>query len=233
MPVLFVIMLSHAPMAIATNSKDVVTLFSHGGSQFANIDSERNLTGPAIDAFKCTLTAMNHPYKIEYAPLSRARSLIIEANNSIWFPSVISKDTAKHRLPRMAPPIGTDTVTWFSLKTSNLDIASDHAKKTAKVATFQNSIFYKRLKNRGYQHVEQISNDRRMVSMLLQGEIDAFFSLSYKGDLSPATQKIVAERIKEGPGEPVSITFVVGRMLGAKDPAFVKNFHTNMKQCIP
>ena len=213
----------------AAHQADIITLFTHGETVLMNNTASGKFEGPAMTLFTCAMDKMGRPFRIIQAPLSRARTILNEFDDAVWFPSAFRGDT--ERLSRTAGPAGALGIYWYMLKSNAQDPESNAFKASAKVTAFKGSALVDRLHKDGYNFTEGSADKNRLVYLLLSKQIDALLAVDFRKQLTNDTRLKLASNIKMTLRESIPVSFQIAKPFAKKDPSFVEKMRAAIKGC--
>jgi len=216
--------------AAIDNPGNKIVLFTHGDTPLLLPDKSGTLKGPALDVFKCAMMQLQYPFTVQKAPLSRARRIISELNNAVWFPSALRGDA--DRMARSIGPTGTIDIYWYQSKTNPLDPNSDMFKQSATVTTYKGSAMEHQLRSEGYRFTEGSADRNRLVYMLLNGQVDAFAAVDFRDQISNEMRQKLSENADIMLKEKIPAAFLVSDRLFKSQPEFTSKFRAAFQDCL-
>jgi len=228
--VAFAVLPFAAPASAAQDTAPEVRLFTHGDTPLLLPDSEGVLKGPAMDLFQCSMNRMQRAFSVTQAPLSRARRILSDMDNAIWFP--IAHRGGPERMARAIGPAGTLDIYWYKSRKSTLNPNSDTFKRSATVTTYKGSAMADQLRREGYNFIEGSADRNRLVFMLLNGQVDAFAAIDFRGQLPADMLQKLSAQAEISIKNKIPAAFQISDKFHTSDPAFAGAFRTAFGHCL-
>lgn len=218
-----------AAKALRHDSPTTIHFFTHGDTRFAQFDENRNVTGKIADLLACASGPTGLTFEFEFAPLSRATSMLNTQDHMMWFPSGPNDNPEQQR--RMVGPLGVVDILWYQRKSDAMDVTSDAFMQQAKVSAYKGSIFEDILRRDGYNFVEGSADHNRIMYTLLTGEVDAVLAVDFRFKLPDETQQMMASRVQTTLRSQVPVFLTLSRHLANEHPALADDLMRELNTC--
>lgn len=204
-------------------------VFTHRDTFFAQFPEEKAAKGIVPDLIGCAADAMGFTYEFVIAPLSRSQNIIAEKKHALWFPARHRGD--KERMKRLIGPIGQLKSYWYQLKSNLLDPRSEEFKVRSQVTAYSKSSFENELREQGYNWVEGSADYKRLIYMLMSGQVDALSAADFHLSVDPDTWGVFEKRTRRTAVESVPISLQVSRYMRINEPQFVERLNNRIHAC--
>ncbi len=206
-----------------------LVVYTHGDTQFARFKNDGMVVGKAPEILNCATRSLGIDYSFEFAPLSRARSLLETHENAVWFPSGPSKREADKK--RLIGPMGEASFLWYQMKSSPFHIGTEDFRTKAKVTAYQGSRFEEILREEGHNFIPGSADHNRLIYMLMTGEVDAVLAIDFRFTLPEKTTRLMERRIRVTERSTLPIFFNLSLPMHEKDPGFTDALRVEMTRC--
>lgn len=208
-----------------------INFFTHGDTQFAQFDEDKNVTGKIADMLACASGPLDVEFNFQFAPLSRATTMLNTQDHMLWFPSGPNDNPGQQR--RMVGPLGTVDILWYQLKNAEMDVTSGEFMQQARVSAYKGSIFEDILQRDGYNFVPGSTDHNRIMYTLLTGEIDAVLAVDFRFKLPGETQQMMKNRVKTTLRSQVPVFLTLSRHLADEHPELARDLMRELNSCNP
>lgn len=182
---------------------------------YVRLEQDR-VTGIAADVVHCVMAQLGRPYEITALPWARAQALVREGRADAFFPASHSVLRDDYAISSVA--IAPQDWAFYLKADSQLDPLSPEFRQTATVTSYVGANMLDYLRTEGYRAVQAPAGYENMLSLLVNGRIDAVLANSLVMDLSIRTagaqDKLRSVVLRS---EPLGIYFAKRFLAGAPD----------------
>ena len=214
---------------MADDTAEVIQVYTHGETTAAFKNPDGSITGEAIDILTCVMDKIGRSFEVSIAPISRAGNITQGAKPTIWFPAKYHTDPEK--MTNLAGPASSVSFVWHVNKNSNFDLKSPEFRKQARVTTFSGSLMADLLQENGYNYVVGSADTKRLVYMLLTGEVDAVLSVPLDQSATASVRQLINNNIETMPHHTDFTAFRFSDGLVKNEPDFINRFRAELPSC--